>query len=286
MQTLYPALRLLSVALAATAASTAFAQVKPAVSDETIALEKFIVQSVAAPTANTLADKQQIALQPAAASVINVIKYLPGVSLSQGDAIGGDDWSTRINIRGFTEAQLGFSVDGITTGYTSYGGGAKPNRYIDIENVASVVVSQGAAEIGAASTQALGGTLAYFTDKPADQFGVLAKYTGGSFVYPPNKYLQPSTSPSVTSHAHTCPLRLVPQFHQRRAHAALRLRCHLQPTVPVASNARAAQHMTLHTCNAASTASDLRSAAKTEWGGSPTPAPPPGRGNRCPLVGS
>lgn len=181
MQILYSPIRLLSVALAATAVSTAFAQVKPAVSDETIALEKFIVQSVAAPTANTLADKQQIALQPAAASVINVIKYLPGVSLSQGDAIGGDDWSTRINIRGFTEAQLGFSVDGITTGYTSYGGGAKPNRYIDIENVASVVVSQGAAEIGAASTQALGGTLAYFTDKPADQFGVLAKYTGGSF---------------------------------------------------------------------------------------------------------
>lgn len=181
MQALQQTLRSLSAALAATVVSTALAQVKPAVSDETVSLEKFVVQSVAAPTANTLADKQQIDLQPAAASVINVIKYLPGVSLSQGDAIGGDDWSTRINIRGFTEAQLGFSVDGITTGYTAYGGGAKPNRFIDIENVSSVVVSQGAAEISAASTQALGGTLAYFTDAPADQFGVLSKYTGGSF---------------------------------------------------------------------------------------------------------
>lgn len=181
MQALQQTLRSLSAALAATVVSTALAQVKPAVSDETVSLEKFVVQSVAAPTANTLADKQQINLQPAAASVINVIKYLPGVSLSQGDAIGGDDWSTRINIRGFTEAQLGFSVDGITTGYTAYGGGAKPNRFIDIENVSSVVVSQGAAEISAASTQALGGTLAYFTDAPADQFGVLSKYTGGSF---------------------------------------------------------------------------------------------------------
>ncbi|MEI6052577.1 MAG: TonB-dependent receptor plug domain-containing protein, partial [Opitutaceae bacterium] len=173
-------LRLSLGALAATAVASA--QTKPSpTKDETISLEKFVVQSVAAPTANTIADRQQIALQPAAASVINVIKYLPGVSLSQGDAIGGDDWSTRINIRGFTESQLGFSVDGVTTGYTSYGGGAKPNRYVDIENVANVVVSQGAAEISSASTQALGGTLSYYTDTPSDQMGVLAKFTGGSF---------------------------------------------------------------------------------------------------------
>lgn len=153
----------------------------PATADTATKMDAFVVQSVAAATANTLADKQQIALQPAAASVINVIKFLPGVSLSQGDAIGGDDWSTRINIRGFTEGQLGFTVDGVTTGYTSYGGGAKPNRYIDIENLSSVVVSQGAAEISSASAQALGGTLAYFTDAPRESFGFQTKLTAGSF---------------------------------------------------------------------------------------------------------
>ena len=170
----------IAATLAGSALATAQTQT-PFNKDETISLDKFVVQSVAAPTANTIADRQQIALQPSAASVINVIKFLPGVSLSQGDAIGGDDWSTRINIRGFTESQLGFSVDGVTTGYTSYGGGAKPNRYVDIENVSSVVVSQGAAEISSASTQALGGTLSYFTDTPLDQMSVLAKFTGGSF---------------------------------------------------------------------------------------------------------
>ena len=145
------------------------------------AMEKFIVQTVPAPIANTLADKQQISLQTPASSVINAIKFLPGVNLSQGDAFGGDDWSTRINIRGFTEAQLGFSVDGVTTGFTSYGGGAKPNRYVDIENISSVVVSQGAADIRSASNQALGGTLSYFTDAPTESFGVLTKATYGSF---------------------------------------------------------------------------------------------------------
>jgi iron complex outermembrane receptor protein len=146
-----------------------------------IALDKFVVQSVRAPVANNVAGIEQISLQPAASSVINVIKFLPGVSLSQGDAIGGDDWSTRINIRGFTEGQLGFSVDGVTTGYTSYGGGAKPNRYVDIENLSSVVVSQGAAEISSASAQALGGTLAYASISPSSTPGVLAKLSGGSF---------------------------------------------------------------------------------------------------------
>lgn len=144
-------------------------------------MDALVVQSVAVATANTVADRQQITLQPAAASVLNVIKFLPGVNVSQGDAIGGDDWSTRINIRGFTEGQLGFSVDGISTGFTAYGGGAKPNRYVDIENLSSVVVSQGAAEISSASTQALGGTLAYFTDAPRESFGVETKITGGSF---------------------------------------------------------------------------------------------------------
>ena len=102
----------------------------PATASTATKKDAIVVQSVATATANTLADKQQISLQPAAASVINVIKFLPGVSLSQGDAIGGDDWSTRINIRGFTESQLGFTVDGVTTGYTAYGGGAKPNRHV------------------------------------------------------------------------------------------------------------------------------------------------------------
>jgi iron complex outermembrane receptor protein len=153
----------------------------PKAPDVPVALDRFVVQSVAAPVANHLAGREQIALQPAAASVINVIKFLPGVSLSQGDAIGGDDWSTRINIRGFTEGQLGFSFDGVTTGYTAYGGGAKPNRYVDVENLATVVVSQGAAEISSASAQALGGTLAYASAAPLDQAGVQARLTGGSF---------------------------------------------------------------------------------------------------------
>jgi iron complex outermembrane receptor protein len=153
----------------------------PAKDSNVVTLDKLVVQSAATPTANTLADKRQIALQAPAASVIQAIKYIPGVNLSQGDAFGGDDWSTRLSIRGFTEGQLGWTVDDVTTGYTAYGGGAKPNRFIDIENLASVSVSQGATDLRSSSTQALGGTLAYFTDAPANDFGVASKFSFGSF---------------------------------------------------------------------------------------------------------
>ena len=174
----------LMVTVAVLGGGVAFAQEKPAsqpTSADVLTLDKLVVQSAATPTANILADKPQIALQAPASSVIQAIKYIPGVNLSQGDAFGGDDWSTRLSIRGFTEGQLGWTVDDVTTGYTSYGGGAKPNRFIDIENLAAVSVSQGATDIRSSSTQALGGTLAYFTDAPANDFGVTSKFTFGSF---------------------------------------------------------------------------------------------------------
>jgi iron complex outermembrane receptor protein len=144
-------------------------------------MSKVIVQSVTAPTANSLADKDQIDLQPTPSSVLNTIKYLPGVNLSQGDAFGGDDWSTHITIRSFSDGQLGFTVDDVGTGFTEYAGGVKPNRYVDIENLETVVVSQGAADISSASSQALGGTLSYYTSNPTSSLGSLANLTVGSF---------------------------------------------------------------------------------------------------------
>lgn len=90
----------------------------PKAEDAPVSLERFVVQSVPAPAVD-LAGREQISVQPGAASVISMIEVPPGVSLSQGDAIGGDDGSTRLNIRRFSEEQLGFSVDGVTTGYIS-----------------------------------------------------------------------------------------------------------------------------------------------------------------------
>jgi len=169
---------LLSCSLSVSAQSNSAPAQNPA---DVTTLDKLVVQAAVTPTANTLAGPQQIRLQPPASSALNVIKYLPGVNLSQGDAIGSDDWSTRLTIRGFNESQLGFTIDGVANGFTGYAGGAKPNRFVDLENLSSVVVSQGAGDISSASRQALGGTLAYFTDAPATTAGGAANFTFGSF---------------------------------------------------------------------------------------------------------
>ncbi len=183
MQTRTNLLPLLAVLLGALTASVSAQEQAsaPAAAGSALQLDKYVVQSTAAPTANTLAGPQQIRLQSQSSSVINVIKFLPGVNLSQGDSIGSDDWSTRITIRGFSESQLGFTVDGIPTGFTGYAGGTKPNRYVDLENLSRVIVSQGAGDIASASSQALGGTLAYFTESPAAMPGATADFTTGSF---------------------------------------------------------------------------------------------------------
>jgi iron complex outermembrane receptor protein len=154
----------------------------PLAADETtVQLDRYVVHSVPAPSANSVAGAPEIRFQSPNASVLNAIAQLPGVNISQGDPFGGDDWSTRIVIRGFDTDQLGYTVDGLPIGQTGYGGGTKPNRFIDLENLASVLVSQGAGDVTSPSTQALGGTLAYKTVNPSPHAGGFVKFTTGSF---------------------------------------------------------------------------------------------------------
>lgn len=98
-------------------------------------------------------------------SALDHISTLPGVIVQEGDAYGGDDWSTTVSIRGFqttrSSSQLGYTIDDLPNGNTNYGGGAKPNRFIDTENIGEVIVSQGTSDISSASTTALGGTIQY-----------------------------------------------------------------------------------------------------------------------------
>lgn len=135
--------------------------------------------------ANNTIDLETIQSQSPTSDVLNFINRLPGVNVTQGDAIGGNDWSTRIYIRGMSNstdtAQIGYMIDGMPNGDSVYGGGQKPNRYVDSENVAQVNVGQNASDIGSASNAALGGTVRYYTDDPDQEFGAQASFTAGEF---------------------------------------------------------------------------------------------------------
>ena len=111
------------------------------------------------------------------------LNRLPGANVTQGDAVGGNDWSTRVYVRGMSNAtdtaQVGFMVDGFPNGGSTYGDGQKPGAFVDNENVAALRLGQNTADIGSASNSALGGTIRYATADPLPRRRVRVDYTGG-----------------------------------------------------------------------------------------------------------
>ncbi len=133
--------------------------------------------------ANNTIDQNMIEQQAPISSVLAVMDNLPGININEGDAFGGDDWSTSITMRGFSidgnQQQLGMTVDGIPNGGSNYGGGAKANRYLTSENLLTVEVAQGTSDISSASLDALGGTFNFVSKDPDQVKSTTIAYTTG-----------------------------------------------------------------------------------------------------------
>jgi outer membrane receptor protein involved in Fe transport len=103
-------------------------------------------------------------------SVNDVVNELPGVHVTEADFFGSADFHTAITMRGFNSGmgaqQIGTTIDGLPNGGSGYGGGSRANRYLDMEDLGTVEVSQGTADIGSRSNEALGGTLNFRSADP------------------------------------------------------------------------------------------------------------------------
>ena len=115
-------------------------------------------------------------------SPLKAIEKLPSVNFQSADPFGTYEWSSRVTIRGFNQNQLGYTLDGIPLGDSTYGNnnGLHIGRAIAPENIGITRVSQGAGSIGTQSTNNLGGTLEFFSYDPTDGFGADANLTYGS----------------------------------------------------------------------------------------------------------
>ncbi len=115
-------------------------------------------------------------------SPLKLVERLPGVSYTAADAFGAYEWAVRINIRGFQQQQLGFTVDGIPLGDMSYGNfnGLHISRAAISENIQDVQLSQGAGVLGTHSTSNLGGTLQFTTRRASEERGGVLAFSGGS----------------------------------------------------------------------------------------------------------
>lgn len=135
--------------------------------------------------ANNLVDENEKLLKSPIGNVMDLVNNLPGVNVGQGDPYGADDYTTVVNMRGFVidraDQQIGITIDGIPNGGSAYAGGSKANRYLDSENTAMVEVGQGAADIGSASLDALGGTLNFISATPEMAQGGRFSHSQGSF---------------------------------------------------------------------------------------------------------
>jgi outer membrane receptor protein involved in Fe transport len=148
--------------------------------------DDIVVVGQATSFANTRVTETMIERQSALSSVNDVINELPGVFVSEGDAFGSSDWATSISIRGFSSgggggSQIGSTIDGLPNGGSGYGGGSRANRYIDVLDLETVVVSQGTADISSRSNEALGGTLDYVTSDPLQESRLRFSGAGGDF---------------------------------------------------------------------------------------------------------
>ena len=125
--------------------------------------------------------RNDMAKIPPGSSAFKAMEKLPGVSFQSADPFGIYEWSTRLSIRGFSQNQLGFTLDNIPLGDMSYGNhnGLHISRAVISENLVRVSVSQGAGGLGTASTSNLGGTVQFVMQDPLDSMTFQGAMTVG-----------------------------------------------------------------------------------------------------------
>ncbi|MDE8652909.1 TonB-dependent receptor [Novosphingobium album (ex Liu et al. 2023)] len=175
----------LGVSLLALAIATPAHAAEADAAEDASAETEIVVTGMPATYNNSATDEAMILQQPPVASALDLVDNLPGVQVQEGDAFGFDDWSTAVSVRGFQSnldtQQVGITIDGLPNGGSGYGGGAKANRYIDTMNIGTIAVSQGTADIGSLSNEALGGTLDFVTSDPLEERRVRFSGAVGDF---------------------------------------------------------------------------------------------------------
>ena len=123
-----------------------------------------------------------IAVSTPGTSPLKVLDKLPSVNFQSATPFGTNEWSTRISVRGFTQNQLGFTLDGVPLGDMSYSNfnGLHISRAIASDNIGSTELSQGAGALSTASSSNLGGTIAFQSIDPSYDMGVTSSATFGS----------------------------------------------------------------------------------------------------------
>src|SRR6202012_483822 len=119
---------------------------------------------------------------PPGASVQKALNTLPGVMAQSIDALGLNEQSLTLQVRGFSTTHLGYTLDGMPLGdgaYNNYNG-LTISRALISENLGRAELATGIAGLGIASTSNLGGAVTYVSSDPHKHMGLVMSQTVGS----------------------------------------------------------------------------------------------------------
>jgi len=128
-----------------------------------------------------ISPKNQDVLPPGT-SLQKVLNILPGVNAQSIDALGTNEQSMTLSLRGFNTTRLGYTLDGMPLGdgaYNNYNG-LTINRALISENLGGAELAVGIGNLGTPSTSNLGGTVSYTTADPEQAMGARINQTFGS----------------------------------------------------------------------------------------------------------
>ncbi len=129
---------------------------------------------------NTVAVTREALLSaPSGISGLKMLETLPGFNVQTDGALGLYEFGNSVQTRAFNLDQIGFIIDGIPTGRSDPFGGSPVFRYVDNENLASVVASAGAGDVSLPSYSSLGPIVQYNSIAPQDELGLFVSQAFG-----------------------------------------------------------------------------------------------------------
>lgn len=129
---------------------------------------------------NTVAvTREELLSAPGGISGLKMLESLPGFNVQTDGALGLYEFGNSVTVRAFNLQQIGFVLDGVPMGRSDAFGGSPIFRYVDNENLGSVVASPGAGDVSLPSYASLGPIVSYNTIAPSDEAGGMLSYTIG-----------------------------------------------------------------------------------------------------------
>lgn len=131
---------------------------------------------------NTIAvTREELLSAPSGISGLKMLESLPGFNVQTDGALGLYEFGNSVQVRAFQLSQMGFVLDGIPMGRSDAFGGSPIFRYVDNENLGSVIASPGAGDVSAPSYSSLGPIASYNTVRPSEEMGGMVAVTVGDF---------------------------------------------------------------------------------------------------------